>query len=173
MLRNVAEYGRASFATLSDGEGARAWAVRHSCPVWLVKLLRRELGDESAQAFLVAADAAPERCLRVNTLKAAVPEARTALAAAGLATTGVAGLPAALIYDGPALERSAPFREGSRDAAVTRFPGRRRGGRRRLRAGRHSPRSLRGAGNQDGAACRGGARGRASPPSTTMSSVWA
>ncbi len=112
VLRNVAEDGRESFATLSDGEGARAWSVRHSCPVWLVKLLRRELGDQSAGAFLAAADAAPERCLRVNTLKAAVPAARTALAAAGLATTGVAGLPAALIYDGPALERSAPFRDG-------------------------------------------------------------
>ena len=112
VLRKVSEDGRESFATLSDGAGARAWAVRHSCPVWLVKLLRRELGDEAAERFLVAADAAPERCLRVNTLKADVPAARTALAAAGLATMGVAGLPAALIYDGPALERSAPFREG-------------------------------------------------------------
>jgi 16S rRNA (cytosine967-C5)-methyltransferase len=112
VLRKVAGDGRESFATLADGDGARAWAVRHSCPVWLVKLLRRELGDETAERFLMAADAPPERCLRVNTLKADVPAARTALAAAGLATTGVPGLPAALVYDGPALERSAPFREG-------------------------------------------------------------
>ena len=112
VLRKVAGDGRASFATLSDGDGARAWAVRHSCPVWLVKLLRRELGDDAAERFLAAADAAPERCLRVNTLKANVPAARTALAAAGYATTRVPGLPAALVYDGPALERSAPFREG-------------------------------------------------------------
>ena len=112
VLRNVAADGRESFATLSDGDGARAWAVRHSCPVWLVKLLRRELGDETAEQFLAAADAAPERCLRVNTLKADVPAARAALAAAGITTTGVPGLPAGLVYDGPALERSAPFREG-------------------------------------------------------------
>lgn len=112
VLRKVAGDGRESFATLSDGDGARAWAVRHSCPAWLVKLLRRELGDDAAERFLAAAGAAPERCLRVNTLKADVPAARTALAAAGCATTGVPGLPAALVYDGPALERSAPFREG-------------------------------------------------------------
>ncbi len=112
VLRKVAEDGREAFATLSDGNGARAWAARQSCPVWLVKLLRRELGDEAAERFLDAADAAPERCLRVNTLKADVPAARTALAAAGFTTTGVPGLPAALVYDGPSLERSAPFREG-------------------------------------------------------------
>ena len=112
VLRKVANDGRESFATLSDGNGARAWAVRHSCPAWLVKLLRRELGDFATEQFLVAADAAPERCLRVNTLKTDVPAARTALAAAGCATRGVPGLPAALVYDGPALERSAPFREG-------------------------------------------------------------
>ena len=112
VLRRVAEDGRESFAALSDGHGARAWAVRHSCPVWMIKLLRRELGDDAAERFLTAADAAPERCLRVNTLKTDVPAARTALAAVGYATTGVPGLPAALVYDGPALERSAPFREG-------------------------------------------------------------
>lgn len=112
VLRKVANDGRESLATLSDGDGARAWAVRHSCPAWLVKLLRRELGDDAAERFLVAADAAPERCLRVNTLKTDVPAARTALAAAGCATTGVPGLPAALLYDGPALERSAAFRAG-------------------------------------------------------------
>jgi 16S rRNA (cytosine967-C5)-methyltransferase len=112
VLRKVADDGRESFATLSDGDGARAWAVRHSCPAWLVKLLRRELGDDAAERFLAAADAAPERCLRVNTLKTDVPAARTALAAADYATTGVPGLPAALVYDGPALERSAPFRDG-------------------------------------------------------------
>jgi len=54
VLRKVAEDGREAFATLSDGNGARAWAARQSCPVWLVKLLRRELGDEAAERFLDA-----------------------------------------------------------------------------------------------------------------------
>jgi 16S rRNA (cytosine967-C5)-methyltransferase len=112
VLRRVAEDGPASFATLSDGDGARAWAVRYSCPLWLVKLLRRELGDERTERFLAAANAAPERCLRVNVVKVDVPAARGSLAAVGFATSGVSGLPAALIYDGPPLERSGPFRDG-------------------------------------------------------------
>ena len=112
VLRHVAAEGRARLAALSEGEGARAWAVRYSCPVWLVKLLRRELGDEPAARFLAAAVEPPERCLRVNTLKGDEAAARAALAAAVFTVRGVLGLPAALTYEGPPLERSAPFREG-------------------------------------------------------------
>jgi 16S rRNA (cytosine967-C5)-methyltransferase len=112
VLRKVSEHGRESFAVLADGDGARAWSVRHSCPVWLVKLLRRELGDEATEGFLGAANAAPERCLRVNPLRGTMPGVRKSLAAAGYATEGLSGLPSALIYDGPPLERSLPFAEG-------------------------------------------------------------
>lgn len=112
VLRKVSEHGRESFAALADGDGARAWSVRHSCPVWLVKLLRRELGDEATEGFFNAANAAPERCLRVNSLRGAMPVVRESLAAAGYETEGLPGLPAALVYDGPPLERSLPFREG-------------------------------------------------------------
>lgn len=112
VLRKVANDGRASLAVLGDGDGGRAWAVRYSCPVWLVRLLRRELGDARTERFLEAANAAPERCLRVNTLKADMAAARQALATAGFATSGVPGLPAALLYDGPPLERSQPFQSG-------------------------------------------------------------
>jgi 16S rRNA (cytosine967-C5)-methyltransferase len=112
VLRKVADDGVDVFATLSDGDGMRAWAVRHSCPVWMIRLLRRDLGDETAERFLVAANAAPERCLRVNTLKGPLPAARTALSAAGAETRGIPGLPQALLYDGPSLQRSAAFREG-------------------------------------------------------------
>jgi 16S rRNA (cytosine967-C5)-methyltransferase len=112
VLRKVSEDGRGSFATLSDGDGVRAWSVRHSCPVWLVKLLRRELGDEATEEFLNAANAAPERCLRVNSLRGTMAEVRESLAAAGYRTEGLSGLPVALVYDGPPLERSLPFREG-------------------------------------------------------------
>jgi 16S rRNA (cytosine967-C5)-methyltransferase len=112
MLRNVAAEGRARLATLSEGDDARAWSVRYSCPEWLVRLLRRELGDEAAGRFLAAAAEPPERCLRVNALRGDPAAARQALAAAGYTTSGVSGLPEALLYDGPSLERSAPFREG-------------------------------------------------------------
>ncbi len=86
--------------------------LRHSCPRWIVRLLREDLGDVAAERFLVAANMAPERCLRVNTLRAGVADAIEALAGDGLATSAMPGLREALLFSGPALERSAPFREG-------------------------------------------------------------
>lgn len=112
VARRVAADGRATLDRLGAGDGTRAWQVRHSAPGWLVRLLRAELGDEAAAAFLAAANAAPERCLRVNMLKTDLPSARAALTAAGFATEGIAGLPAALLYSGPPLERAAAFAEG-------------------------------------------------------------
>jgi 16S rRNA (cytosine967-C5)-methyltransferase len=112
VLRQVATEGRARLDALSEGDGARAWSVRFSCPEWLVRLLRRELGDEAAARFLAAAAEPPERCLRVNALRGGQAATRQALSAAGYSTGGVPGLPDALLYDGPSLERSAPFREG-------------------------------------------------------------
>jgi 16S rRNA (cytosine967-C5)-methyltransferase len=112
VCRRVATEGPETLARLSAGDAARAWEVRYSCPAWLVRLLRRELGDPNAAQVLAAANAAPERCLRVNSLKNDMPAARAALTAVGLSTEGVAGLPAALIYAGPPLERVAPFRDG-------------------------------------------------------------
>ena len=112
VLRNVAVKGRATFAHLACGDGQQAWSVRHSCPRWLVRLLRAELGDAAAGRFLDAANVAPERCVRVNTLRGTATDAAEALAADGFSTSPVLGMPDALLYSGPALERSAPFRAG-------------------------------------------------------------
>lgn len=112
VLRKVAAEGRERFAALAEGEGNAAWSIRYSTPRWLIALLRGELGDAPAAGVLQAGVEAPERCLRVNTLKGAVPAVTAALRAAGFTTRGVPGLPAALLYGGPALERSAPFRDG-------------------------------------------------------------
>jgi 16S rRNA (cytosine967-C5)-methyltransferase len=112
VLRRVAGEGRARLAALGDGDDTGAWSVRLGYPPWLVKLVRRDLGDEAAGRFLTAANAAPERCLRVNPLRGGLPAAREALAAAGFTTKGVAGLPDCLLYEGPPLEPSAPFRDG-------------------------------------------------------------
>ena len=49
----------------------------------------------------------------MNTLRGDQAAARAALSAAGFTVRGVSGLPEALLYDGPPLERSAPFREAS------------------------------------------------------------
>ncbi len=112
VLRKVAARGPATFAEMAAGDGQRAWMLRHSCPRWIVRLLREDLGDVAAERFLVAANMAPERCLRVNTLRAGVADAIEALAGDGLATSAMPGLREALLFSGPALERSAPFREG-------------------------------------------------------------
>jgi 16S rRNA (cytosine967-C5)-methyltransferase len=112
VLRRVAAEGREKLRELGGGEDARSWSVRLSYPVWLIRLLRAELGDRAAEALLEAGDHAPERCLRANPLRGGMPAAREALAAERFATKGVAGLPDALLYDGPPLERSAAFRDG-------------------------------------------------------------
>ncbi len=112
VLRRVAADGREKLRELGEGDGARAWAVRLSYPPWLVELVRRELGDRSAEALLAAADQAPERCLRANPLRGGLSAATVALASEGFKTTGVSGLPDALLYEGPPLERSAAFKDG-------------------------------------------------------------
>lgn len=112
VLRRVADEGRARFAALAEGEGARAWSVRYSCPEWMVRVLRRDVGDAVAARFLAAACEPPERCLRVNALRGDAAAASAALEAAGYTVRGVPGLPDALLYDGPPLERSAPFQDG-------------------------------------------------------------
>ncbi len=112
VLRRVAADGPARFAQLTAGDGARSWSARHSSPGWLVRLLRDELGDAVTARVLEAANAPPERCLRLNPLRGSATDAAAALTAAGFSTIPVPGLPDALVYDGPALERSAPFRAG-------------------------------------------------------------
>jgi len=112
VLRKVAAGGRSTLEELGEGDDSRAWAIRFSCPPWLVKRVREDLGDGPASRMLAAANAAPERCLRVNTLAGVLPAVREALASAGYSTRGLEGLPQALLYEGPPLESSAPFRDG-------------------------------------------------------------
>jgi 16S rRNA (cytosine967-C5)-methyltransferase len=112
VLRRLAADGRARLAGLAEGDDARSWAAGLSYPLWLVKRLRTDLGDEAALRLLEAGNAAPERCLRANRLRGGLPAARLAMAAEGFKTQGVDGLPDALLYQGPPLERSGVFRDG-------------------------------------------------------------
>lgn len=112
VLRRVAQDGRARLAGLTGGGDDRSLSLRSSCPLWLVRLMRRDLGDDTACAELDAANRPPERCLRVNPLRASVSHARAALAADGVATEPVEGSDFALRYSGTALERSRAFAGG-------------------------------------------------------------
>ena len=112
VLRKVAAEGRAKLEELGAGDGTHAWSARLSYPGWLVKLLRAELGDARAAQVLEAANSAPERCLRANGMRGGVEAAIQALSAEGFKTRGVKGLPEALLYDGPPLERSTAFTSG-------------------------------------------------------------
>lgn len=112
VLHKVADHGRERLADLSDGEDLHSLSVRWSCPAWLVEVLRADLGSAAASALFTAANETPERCLRTNPLKSAPSEATRELEAAGFAVQEVTELPAALLYDGPPLERSRPFAEG-------------------------------------------------------------
>ena len=111
-LRAVARDGRGRLSELAAGDDPRSRAVRWSCPEWLVGILMRDLGEEAAVAFLEAANAPPERCLRVNPLRGDVAGTRAALAAEGYTTWDVDEVPGALLYDGPPLERSQAFTRG-------------------------------------------------------------
>lgn len=112
VLRAVARDGRQRFAELTSGDDREARALLWSCPSWLVARLERDIGRGATARLLTAANAAPERCLRVNTLRVELPGAVAALRAAGFTTEGIEGLPDALLYEGPPLEASRPFVEG-------------------------------------------------------------
>lgn len=112
VLRRVADEGARRLAALTAGDDDRAWSLRWGLPVWMVRVLRRDLGDGAAAGFAAAALAAPERCLRVNRLRAEPAAAMAALAAAGGDVTPLPGLPDALVWDGPPLDRSQPVAAG-------------------------------------------------------------
>ena len=112
VLRRVATEGRATLEELGSGDSARAWSVALSYPVWMIDLLRHDLGDQVARRVLEAGDVAPERCLRVNRLRGEMATVVAGLTEEGFTVRGVDGLPDALLYDGPPLQPSAAFRRG-------------------------------------------------------------
>ena len=112
VLRAVSREGHMRLTTFVSGDSLQARSVRWSCPQWMVSLLERDLGRPAAAALFATANEAPERCLRVNTLRVDVASARVALAEAGFETEGAPDLPEALLYEGPPIESSPPFAAG-------------------------------------------------------------
>jgi 16S rRNA (cytosine967-C5)-methyltransferase len=124
VLRRAADEGRTIFAGAAGAAGTEGLSVRFSYPPWLIDALLAEWGEEPTVALLAQGNDVPERCLRVNTLLASAPEAAAALAQDGIAVAAAPSPPAssslddrspwpqALLYRGPALERSRAFRDG-------------------------------------------------------------
>ncbi len=72
VLRRVAADGRARLSEIAEGDASRDWAAALSYPLWLVKLLREELGDARARRLLEAGERRP------RALSARQPAARRA-----------------------------------------------------------------------------------------------
>ncbi|HET8976550.1 MAG TPA: 16S rRNA (cytosine(967)-C(5))-methyltransferase RsmB [Solirubrobacteraceae bacterium] len=104
VLRRAAREGRAIVAALDDGSPERA-AIRHSAPEWLARLWWRELGPARARALLSAINEPAETALRVNTLAADPGRLASEL---GVAWHAAAGLPEALVLDGPFDAHASP-----------------------------------------------------------------
>ena len=121
VLRRVATGGADALARLTEGSSIEVLALRHSHPVWLVSLWRRELGGETTEALLAADNLPAERCVRVNRLRGTREQAIAALAADGIDARPAAsdtdpdsqgGWPDALLLEGAPLEGSVALRDG-------------------------------------------------------------
>jgi len=73
VLRRAVREGRALLAALDD-ETPGAAAILHSVPDWIAELWWEQLGAGEARALLRTVNLPPESALRVNTLRATVPE---------------------------------------------------------------------------------------------------
>lgn len=73
VLRRAVREGPALLESLDDRSPGGA-ALKHSVPEWLAELWWRELGAEQTRAQLKTVNRPAEAALRVNTLRASVPE---------------------------------------------------------------------------------------------------
>ena len=113
VLRRVATRGRERLRDLTAGTDDRALALRFSHPEWLVRLWRREFGDELAFALMAADNQTPTRCLRVNEARSDVASILATLREKGVRARAVEEVPGAvLVEDGPTVESLTAFRDG-------------------------------------------------------------
>ena len=115
---SLAEPGRTGPAGLIEAieaeAGSLAPAVRLSLPDWLWDRLAAQYGLDRAEAIGLALLEPASTDIRVNLIRARVPEVRDALARAGLVAGTIEGLPQGLRLAGRApLETLAAFRDGA------------------------------------------------------------
>ncbi len=97
ILRRAGREGAEIVAAMGDETPERA-AVLRSVPLWLARMWFAELGAERARALLAAINKPAESALRVNTLVTSTDQVRRQLP---IGATPVAGMPDALVLDGP------------------------------------------------------------------------
>jgi 16S rRNA (cytosine967-C5)-methyltransferase len=101
VLRRAAREGAGTLlAELSDATPAEA-AVKHSHPEWIARLWWERLGAADARALLACDNEPGELALRANTLVTDASTLAAELRAASVPTHLDAGLPEALVLDGP------------------------------------------------------------------------
>lgn len=96
VLRRGTTCGPAILEELDDS-GPHQAAILHSVPQWLAERWWEELGEESARALLRHINQPAESALRVNTLRATVPQVRERLP---VAATPAPELPEGLVLAG-------------------------------------------------------------------------
>jgi len=97
VLRRATREGHGLLAGLND-ETPLAAAILHSVPDWVAGMWWEELGPEEARALLRTVNRRPESAIRVNTLRAAVPEV---LAELPVPADPAPGLPEGIVLRGP------------------------------------------------------------------------
>ena len=109
----AAERSEPDWAGLADRIAALDPATRSGLPAWVVGELRATLrADDEVAAFLAACDVRAPVTLRANRRRCTAEALRVRLAADGIATEPVPGLPDGLRAGRADVEGTAAFREG-------------------------------------------------------------
>ncbi|MGI6031452.1 MAG: 16S rRNA (cytosine(967)-C(5))-methyltransferase RsmB [Eubacteriales bacterium] len=89
------------------------WAKRYALPLWLVEMWVRQYGRETAKALCEGCNTRRDTVVRVNTLRASLPQVQRELEEQGIACQPVEGLPEALrIRFTGDMEQLPAYREG-------------------------------------------------------------
>ncbi|NLS38051.1 16S rRNA (cytosine(967)-C(5))-methyltransferase RsmB [Fructobacillus tropaeoli] len=87
-------------------------SISYSLPVWLVKALLGQVGEDKTKSILASLNEAPAQAVRVNTAKTTVADAKASLMAEGLSVRDSAVAADALVVTGGHVASSKAFVDG-------------------------------------------------------------
>lgn len=87
-------------------------SISYSLPVWLVKALLDQVGEDKTKRILASLNEAPAQAVRVNTAKTTVADAKASLIAEGLSVRDSAVAADALVVTGGHVASSKAFVDG-------------------------------------------------------------